>query len=93
MKKFNKQHYADIQQKTAEALQQVYDIQLAIHANPKDANLYQREREALGQYKVIAKAERYFYQQKSKETRLKHGDQGTSFFFASLAQKGQKSLL
>ncbi|XP_024004030.1 uncharacterized protein LOC112081502 [Eutrema salsugineum] len=79
----NRQGFANIQQKTKEALTHLEAIQRELLSSPSDA-LFQEEVAARATWNFFADAQESFYRQKSRIRWLKDGDANTNFFFKAV---------
>uniref|UniRef100_A0A803PCI4 DUF4283 domain-containing protein n=1 Tax=Cannabis sativa TaxID=3483 RepID=A0A803PCI4_CANSA len=86
-RKFNRDHYSDIQAAERKAKQELDEIQGLLHQNMLDVNLQKQEQEARELYGKIRKDYCSFLQQKSRISWLKEGDENSALFHSSIRER------
>lgn len=86
--KINKENFSDVEKEVQLRLQALKDCQVAMHNNPRDNQLADREIDAAKQYRIVQKAYVSYLQQKSKAHWLKDWDQNSASFIELLNRGG-----
>ncbi|KAG7581859.1 Reverse transcriptase zinc-binding domain [Arabidopsis suecica] len=91
-KKLNREGFANIQQKTKDALEMLERVQSALLSAPSDL-LFREEFLARKSWNFFAKAQESFYRQKSRIRWSRDGDANTAYFHKSvIAHQGTNSI-
>ncbi|XP_048498217.1 uncharacterized protein LOC109134680 [Beta vulgaris subsp. vulgaris] len=87
LKKLNRERFGDIAAQDAKAYLAFQVLQDALHADPSNEDIANREREAQTEYLSAHKTYMQFLAQKAKSEWLKEGDENTSFFHQAIKQR------
>lgn len=77
LKQLNKESVSDISTRTTEAMNALTSVQDALHLDPYNQFLADRERDRLRVFSDLRLQEKLFYKQKSRVQWLKEGDLST----------------
>lgn len=87
LKKLNKMHYSQIEERFHSAKQRLQEIKLEVQRQPKDSHLIKLELDAAAHLKKMKEAYNSFVYQRAKVRWLKEGDSNTRFFHSSIKRR------
>ncbi|XP_074277933.1 uncharacterized protein LOC141601538 [Silene latifolia] len=93
LKKLNKAHFSDIENKADIAQLRLKKLQEQIMANPGDKDLIQQESEANQTFNVLYSAKMDYLKQKAKAHWLKDGDSNSAYFHGVLRARRNKNFI
>ncbi|XP_074291857.1 uncharacterized protein LOC141618672 [Silene latifolia] len=93
LKKLNKAHFSDIENKVGIAQLRLKKLQEQIMANPGDKDLIQHEYEANQTFNVLYSAKMDYLKQKAKAHWLKDGDSNSAYFHGVLRARRNKNFI
>ncbi|CAL9222663.1 unnamed protein product, partial [Arabidopsis halleri] len=91
-RRLNRQGFGNIQQKTADALSRLQELQVELLFNPSHS-LFREEHVARKKWDFFAAALETFYRQKSRIRWLEKGDANTRFFHRAVLANHAKNLI
>lgn len=92
-KKLNTQEFSAISDRVKNAKLQLDVLQKEMGSNPLNPSIQAEEKDAFRQYLILSRAEESLAKQKSRIQWLKLGDLCTSFFFKSVSNNRNRSMI